>query len=134
MAHLACHPCMNIAFWMTYVQMGKYDQIYLAILFIVSISIELINRNLLAFSLYTHSDSGSGTISRLYRRKNIKYIAYFLVQMLLYPNFVLLFPIFILIDMSFGFQSIWLLIIWTVFWLYMLIRSFYRMLIRFYQA
>ena len=110
MAHLICHPLMNLSIWMTYMQIGNTDGYFVSAVFMVIISLELIFRNLA--TLISQEDAAVST------KKKVGYLRYFLRQAFLYPNIILFITPILLIDIYFHSRvSIWLFSIWSCYFM-----------------
>lgn len=107
MAHLICHPLMNLSLFITYLQMQKYDERLLAFIFIIFISIELVNRSYVLFVTYLPNDSRK-------QKQVVKFnlFKYIIREISTYPNFILIFPILTILDYKFNIPSLYPLIIW----------------------
>lgn len=100
MAHLICHPLFVVALWSNFLQLGKYDMNQVSILLILFISNELIYRNFISFDTYVNSKV---VILNLKTPLSIKgnlfsKIKYCIAQFLVFPNIVIFYPIFLLLD------------------------------------
>lgn len=130
MAHLICHPLMNIAMWITYLQADKYDATMLACIFITIISVELVMRNLISF------DSYLGNVDENSAKQSLpNYFRYLINQSILYPNFILVFTLFVIWDYfnDFVCQTIYLLLLWTVCFLLVVLKEYYKRLTFYYK-
>ena len=106
MAHLICHPLMNLSLFITYLQMQKYNELLLAFIFIIFISIELVQRSYCLFSSYLCDDpSGVNPEAKF---NLFKYIGNEINN---YPNFILIFPILTILDYRCNISSLYLLIL-----------------------
>ncbi len=129
MAHLICHPLMNLSLWVNFVQMKSYNLIVLSFIFILFISMELTIRNFNTFKTYILK---STTNEKKTRPSLIKYI---LIQINIYPNFILLFPFLILIDLIFGYSfSYYVLIVWFIVYMMIYFKTVYNYLKLFYKG
>lgn len=129
MAHLICHPLMNFALWLSYIQLGKYDEFWLAVIFIGFISFELVNRNLIAFGGYLKiGGNGQGSSFRP------GFLKYCLMQWLIYPNFILIFPLLFILDWFWGINSFYLLCIWFCIFGLLAIRGIQKYLLLFLRS
>lgn len=112
MAHLIDHTLMNIAIWLTYVEMGKFDAMILSLIFIISISCELSMRNLFTFG---HYETNCNDTSSTAKCSIIKYLRQ---QLCLYPTMIVCFSWIVIIDyqLDSGF-SLYLYCIWLILFL-----------------
>lgn len=100
-SHIINHPLFNIAFACTLMSEHKYNYKVIILLFMIYISSDLIQRNLLAFNEiyrlkmpnYQPINNSNNIMKRI--------IIYVLSSMTLYPNFALIFPILYLLDLFF---------------------------------
>lgn len=116
MAHLICHPFMNLSIWVSFIQLNRYNIFYLSLIFIVFISLELVIRNYITFDTYLDI-----MLIKKLKPNNYKTVfRYVIVQFSIYPNFILLFPLFYLLDYL---VSINLLIIIHIFLLAFLLSA-----------
>lgn len=101
-AHIVNHPIFNVAFLISLIQLNKYNIMFVSMVSIVLISSNLVSRNLLSmYTIFELREKSKNVVSnkkKLYR-VIIIYLIGFLTQ---YPNFVLIFPILYLIDVSIG--------------------------------
>ncbi|HPP34592.1 MAG TPA: CDP-alcohol phosphatidyltransferase family protein [Ignavibacteriales bacterium] len=126
-AHLINHPLMNLSLFISYLQFHYYNTIYLAILFMCFISMELINRNFTAFNTYLFAD-----VNNKNKRSFLKYA---IGQFSLYPNFILIFPIFVIADLVIGVRySIYILNVWFLIYSLYFLKGLISTLIRFYRG
>lgn len=128
-AHLICHPLMNLALWMSYIQLGCYDEMWLTVIFIGFISFELINRNIIAWGAYLKM--GEHDIDEPYRPGFFKY---WLMQWTIYPNFILIFPLFFILDWFLGINSFYLLCTWFCIFGLSTLRGLQRYLVLFFRT
>ena len=128
MAHLICHPLMNMAMWITFYEMGRYDNFILTIAFIITISIELVLRNFTAFNAYCVSKN-----DHLSKSSN-GYIRYFIRQSVLYPNFVLLFTPLIIIDYELSFSVWYVFLFYVLFMILFAVKTTWGYLRLFYNS
>lgn len=129
MAHLIDHPIMNIAFWISLIEFNTMEPFWLSLIFIVSISMELINRSLISFNHFHNINLGYSS------GKKISYAKYFITQLILYPNFIIILtPIFIVDSfLKIGF-SVWCYIVWFIVYSLFFIRSFTIELLKYYTS
>lgn len=123
MAHLIDHPLMNLALWATFIEMNLFNPILVSFIFIISISGELILRNITAFDYYH---------SKLFKSnddKNItpNWIKYLWCQNGYYPTLIVCYSWLIVIDyiLKDGF-SFWLYLVWLL----MYFVGFFRVMIQ----
>ncbi len=129
MAHLICHPLMNLSLWLSYTQLNRYNIFYVSLIFIVFISLELIIRNYISFDTYLNKAIDNNT-----KHKNTNLFRYIIVQFCIYPNFILFFPIFYLLDFFFNFNSLIILFLFLFLFLLSVIRGTYLNLRKFYYS
>lgn len=132
MAHLIDHPLMNIALWLTFLEFNLINTNLLALIFIVSISVELVLRNITAFQYYK---GYSGTSQELQStRQNASILKYLLMQATLYPNFIILFTPIIIFDwfIKSGI-ALYFYIGWMVYCALIFIRTIYKTVAIFYK-
>jgi len=101
-AHLVNHPLFNIAFAVSLIQLHRYSTPLILFIAIISISAELMLRNLLALRSILDFKSGSApqvqepdSVWPLAKRTVARFLS-------LYPNFALAFPVVVLADVCFG--------------------------------
>lgn len=101
-AHIINHPIFNIAFFISLIQLYKYNIIFLSIVSIVLISSNLVSRNLISiYTIFELKEKSKNTASN--NRKLYRIIIIYLIGILTqYPNFVLIFPILYFIDALIG--------------------------------
>lgn len=128
-AHLICHPLLMIGVGLSYYQMNRYDINVISLLSIIFISAELIGRSLILFETYLFPKS-NGIITT----PRIGLIKYILIQPLYFPNFVLFFPILIVLDFTNIINSYYIFIFWSVYYIFYLIVRIYRFVILFYKS
>jgi len=129
MAHLIDHPLMNIAFWFSFMSFNLINQNVLAIIFISSISLELIMRNITAFQ---HYSAGSESVS--IKDKSYSWPKYFLTQLSLYPNMIIIFTPMMVIDYYFlSGWSFYIYIVWFVYYTCVSVRCILQTFLRFYK-
>ncbi len=129
MAHIIYHTFVNFSFWMTYIQMGKYNNFYITGIFILFISFELIARNIIAFE---ELDSNKKEKSNL--PFNPSWPKYIFIQFAYYPNIVLFFPIVILLDYIGILNSFNILIVVFLLNIINVINMYVKELIHFYKS
>jgi phosphatidylglycerophosphate synthase len=123
-AHIINHPLFNVAFLISLIQLNKYNVILLAIISILFISSNLINRNLLSmYIIYDLKAKPKNAI--LNKQKMPRVILNYIINILIFfPNFVLLFPLMYFIDVSMGtFLSLLYFLIAAVSSVYFITRS-----------
>ena len=128
-AHLSCHSLFYLATFLCFYQERKYNMMLLAVLIIIFISAELIGRNLIAFDSFLFEGV---RFSRVHTRTSI--VRFLTVKIFNFPTFVLFFPIFYVIDISFNLKfAYYFFIIWgTCLSLYS-IKEFIRYIVFFYK-
>lgn len=129
MAHLICHPLMNLSLWFSYIQLNRYDIFYISLVFIIFISLELMIRNYISFDIYLNT-----TLNNNVKYKGTNLFRYIIVQFCIYPNFILLFPIIYLFDFFFDINSLIFLFLFLFFFLFFIIRGTYLNLKKFYYS
>lgn len=131
MAHLIDHPFMNIAIWATFLQMNIISPITLSLLFILSISFELIIRNIISFQFF-HKKLYSNLNKHSVKRQG--FIKYFIIQSTLYPTMIICFSWLIIVDYYFrnGF-SLWLFIVWVIIQILFDSKEILKTLIKLYK-
>lgn len=120
MAHLIDHSCMNFALWLSFIELGGINPIIVSAAFIICISCELINRNLISFYVYIVNINNP-------REKSTTpqpWISYILDQVVLYPTFILTFPLIFIAGMIFSISTWYIFLVWLVY-------SFLRCIINF---
>lgn len=101
-AHIINHPFFNIAILLSLIQLNKYNVILLAIISILLISSNLINRNLFSMSIIYDLKEKPKTVV-LNKQKISRVIIICLISFLTqFPNFALIFPLLYFIDISLG--------------------------------
>lgn len=124
-AHLICHPLLNLSVFLYYYQKG-YDLFVLALIAISFISLELVNRSIIVIDIY-NSSSCYGIIPKF----NIcKYLFH---QLLYYPNFVLFFPFVIWMGEMLEFDSFPIYVGWFCIYSLYCIKRIISTLFRFYK-
>lgn len=129
MAHLICHPLMNLSLWISYIQLNIYNPLLISLIFIVFISLELIIRNYISFETYTINDSDSNVITK---GKNI--FKYVIVQFCIYPNSILIFPIIYVLSSFLNFNSLIILFIFLFMFIVSALRGTCSNLRKFYYS
>ncbi len=125
MAHLICHPLMNLALWWSFIQLGTYNTLFLSAFFMAFISVELVNRSLVLFNTYLVDEDAP-------KASRPSLVLYFLRQITSYPNFMLLFPGVFLIDYFYGYHiSAYVLMLWGSFYMLLSVRMVIKRLIHF---
>lgn len=128
MAHLIDHPCMNIAIWATFIQMDLFNPILISFIFLLTISIELIMRNIISFD-YFHKNT------HLNKNDNVKIslFKYFWQQFCMYPTFIVCFSWVIILAYYFHLRFIILLyFIWVIAFFLNLLKAFISHIKTFY--
>lgn len=126
MAHLICHPLLNLSIFIFYYQRG-YDLLILALISISFISLELVNRSIIVINIY-RSSMCYGEILKT------NYFKYVIQQFLYYPNFVLFFPIIMLIGEITGSNSFLLYVCWFSIYLLYCLKQIVTTLYTFYKS
>lgn len=130
MAHLIDHPLMNIAIWLTFLSFNIIDPMILSLVFIVTISIELITRNIITFQHF-HKKIANSPQPPVEQ----SLIKYFLTQALLYPNFIIIFTPLIVIDCFLGNGfSLYLYLAWFAYLTLSFLRMIIKQVILFYRG
>ncbi len=130
MAHLIDHPLMNLAIWVTYLEMNMMNPLWLSFIFIIFISCELITRNIYAFD-YFHKKIYSDCNSN---KKSIKgWFRYFFVNITQYPTFIVCISWIIVIDYGInnGF-SLYIVLIWMIVCIIKCIRATFNLVRNYY--
>lgn len=133
MAHLIDHPLMNLAIWLSFIEMNIINPIILSAVFIIWISMELITRNIISFYRY---DQILYNKSQNDKPKKIQgWLKYLWGNVLLYPTFIVCFSWIIIVDfyLKIGFSLIFT-VIWVTLFLSMFIRNVYKTLMKFYKG
>lgn len=128
MAHLICHPLMNLAMFCSFLQLNKYNQLLLAAIFITYISFELITRIIIMFDVYC-LDKKNNPLT-----EQTSFFKYFIVQFSLYPNFILLFPLLYILDYYGYITSIYVLLTFVGIHFLLYIKQIWRFLLFFYRS
>ena len=128
MAHLIDHPFMNIALWLTFLSFNIIDTFTVSLLFIATISVELVMRHIIAFQHY-HENNRAANYAQ------VSYLKYFATQILLYPNLIIIFTPFIILDfyLHIGF-SLYIYLVWFIYALLIFIRTVIKQLRIFYRG
>ncbi len=101
-AHLVNHPLFNLAFIYTLACTGRYNAQLLWVTGVISISAELVLRNLICFH-YVYELKMKRSIPSGGKRSLLKgVVIHFVNFFTLYPNFALAFPLVYLADRYFG--------------------------------
>lgn len=129
MAHLIDHPCMNLALWATFIEMNLWNPIIISGIFILSISIELLVRNIVSFDHYIHPFIAEIKTAK----KQIGWLKYILCQIPLYPTIIICFSWIIIIDykLNIGF-SLYMYVVWIIYMFLYWIRGVYKLTQYFY--
>lgn len=131
MAHLIDHPLMNIAIWLTFIQIVNPGDIMLLSLFsIMVISCEMLLRNITSFQFQMAKEEKTNHASN---SQNI--FKYLLIQLTLFPNIIVLFSWIIILDywLRIGF-SIYIFYGWAVYFILCTLRTTLVTLIHFYRS
>lgn len=127
MAHLIDHPLMNIALWLTFLKFNLINSNILAFIFLLSISIELVTRNIIAIQNYKHINGDKAHNNAIARTQS--FIKYLLTQALLYPNFIIIFTPIVVLDWYLGIGfSLDLYIAWVIYCTIMFVRTIIKTL------
>jgi len=131
-AHIINHPLFNIAFLLSLIQLNKYNAILLAIISILLISSNLINRNLFSMSIiYDLKEKPKNAILNKLKISRV-IIGYIINILILFPNFVLIFPLMYFIDVSMGtFLSLMYFVIVAVSSVFFITRSAIKIIYKF---
>lgn len=133
MAHLIDHPLMNIAIWLSFIEMNIINPIILSAVFIIWISMELISRNITSFYRYDYILYNK---TRNDKPKQIQgWLKYLWGNILLYPTYIVCFSWLIIVDfyLKIGFSLIFT-VIWVTLFLLMFIRNVYKTVMKFYKG
>lgn len=106
MAHLICHPLMNFALWLSYLQLDNSNWLIVSVIFMLNISAELVCRNYISFNTYCIDDMSESKI----RCSNFKYI---INQFCIFPNFILFFSVIFILGWLWHFNTLYILCIWV---------------------
>lgn len=131
MAHLIDHPLINIAIWLTFIQIADQGDIMLLSLFsIMVISCEMLLRNITSFQFQMRKEENTNQV-----KNSPNILKYFLVQITLFPNIIVLFSWIIIVDywLRIGF-SIYIFYVWAVYFIICTIRTTFTTLLHFYRA
>lgn len=101
-AHVFNHPLFNLAFLISLLSLRRYPVVPLLFLCVVSISSELVMRNLLSFRQIFNIQTGGGNRPLDAQFTPRVLFALVLNTFTLYPTFALIFPLLYLIDLRFG--------------------------------
>lgn len=132
MAHLIDHLFMNLAIWLTFLQMDLINPLWLSGIFILCISFELVIRNIISFKFFHRklepvtNNNKANSESSLFK--------YLLTESALYPTMIICFSWLIVMDFYFhiGF-SLWIFIIWLVIKIVLEIREILKTLSIYYK-
>lgn len=133
MAHLICHPLMNFAMWLTFLEMNIMNPILLSAIFMIIISAELVTRSLFEFTNYeTRLSDAPRNGSAIKKSGWFKYIV---CDITLYPTLIVCFSWLIVLDYALdnGF-SLLLFLMWGTLYLVVTVRSIGKMLAHFYKG
>lgn len=127
MAHLINHPLMNLSLWITFITIDLENWFMYSLLFIVFISLELINRSLTLFVNYL-------AVPNDVKKENRSFLKYLVIQFVSYPNFILIYPIILVISILFDSFNIgcYILCIWFGIYSILTLKSIFRFLYKFY--
>lgn len=129
MAHLIDHPCMNLALWATFIQMNIFNETFLSLLFMVSISLELVFRNTTAFYHYNKDDQSNGESNT-----QKSYFKYIIQELFLYPTYIICISWTVILGYYFNSPvALYIYVLWFIIYSIGVIRRIYAMLIKFYN-
>lgn len=99
-AHLICHPLFVMAVWCNFLQLNKYDMNIISFLSLILISNELISRNFISFDTYLNGNKPmySSNLVPIINGNLLQQIKYWISQLLVFPNIVVFFPLFLILD------------------------------------
>lgn len=132
MAHLITHPAFVISLWINFYELGYYNMTIYSIGCIIMASCELLFRNFISFDNYL-----GNTIENKNRKRpqigtsfmgSIKYI---LSQLHLFPNIVVFFSIFVVIQFYFNINLLVLFVILVTFNCLLCFRTYLRRIVIF---
>lgn len=130
MAHLTCHPLLMIAIWVTYYQMGVKMMNYISLICLIFISGELVNRNLIMFITYLEEKR-----SRIQKSSHLVCIVrYCLIQPLYFPNFVIVFPVILVLHYMSMSNSLYVFIVWFSYYALYCIYAVLKNILFFYKS
>ena len=128
MAHLTDHVAFNFALWFSLIEIGVLKIEIVSGACMISISCELLRRNLNNFSSYLH----------LFQNKDQEIISifrYIYRQLNVYPNFILFFcPIVVVAYWIRNGFSVWIFLIWTALFFLDTLRAVINYLFLFFRA
>ena len=102
-AHMVNHPLFNLAFIYSLIGMGRWNSRIVLFVAILSISAELVLRNLCTFHYIYDSKMSISIATKQSKKGSLRNMASRIVGFFyIYPNFVLLFPITFLADYYLG--------------------------------
>lgn len=131
MAHLIDHPLMNIALWMTFIEMNVWNPILISFIFLISISCEMYMRNCFTFDLYLNRDIKKGNKAIPIHKSFVKYLYQ---QLNLYPTLIILFPPILIVDYVIESNfAIYIYIIWLVVFVFNTLYYYVNRLKLFYK-
>lgn len=132
LAHLIDHPLMNLAIWLTFLEMDIINPVLLSAIFIVAISAELVMRSLI---MMRHYDTIIRPNTGEPKQKFISWIKYLWGNTWMYPTMIVCFSWLIVVDYGFrnGF-SLWLFVIWILGYTLVLIRNLGNIVINSYKG
>jgi phosphatidylglycerophosphate synthase len=97
-AHLVCHPLFNLAFALSLIQLHRYSTTLILFVAVISISAELMLRNLLSLHSVFDLKVGSSAVPQHSTGALVNLRQAVTRAFCLYPNFALAFPVFLVID------------------------------------
>lgn len=130
MAHIINHPFFNFAIFLSYLQLDKYNTIYLSILFLTLIGVEMLYRNLTSLTIIEQykEEIATGEGNNVKSSK----IKHLFIAFILYPNFVLYFTLFYFLDYAGIMNSLIMLSVYVFVLLLFVFRVYYRKLNHYY--
>ena len=117
-AHIINHPLFNFSFALSMIYMNKYNNVFISILFLIIISLNLINRNICCFYfIYDIKFNNNNNNNKLDVGIKFKTLIGYIIRIFTqYPNFALIFPIIYLIDLYFNTNiTLIYLLLWCLF-------------------
>lgn len=132
MAHLIDHPCMNIAIWATFIEMDIMNPTYLSLIFLITISCELIMRNIVAFDYFHNKINVSRNTIEYQKPSWLKYI---ITQSILYPTMIICYSWIIICGYEFRLEWVlYLYLVWLIVYLILTIKTICKHLIKYYKG
>lgn len=131
-AHLIDHPLMNIAIWLTILQINGSNIFWVSLCSITVISCEMILRNFTSFQHQMGKDGDTACSQAPTAPGVIKYI---LIQLTLFPNIIVLFSWIFIVGFALNSQIIiYIFYGWTIFFLSCTIKQILKTLMHFYRS